>query len=92
MLGKVLAISLVLGLGSVAPAVGGQLEEKGGSKTAPPKERVLDLGNHTSLEMVLIPAGEFMMGAADSDKDAPPEERPRHRVRITEPSTSANTS
>ena len=35
--------------------------------------------------MVLIPAGEFMMGSADSDPDASSDEKPRHRVRINEP-------
>ena len=37
------------------------------------------------LEMVLIPAGEFMMGSPDSDKDAAADEKPQHRVRITKP-------
>ena len=31
----------------------------------------------------LIPAGEFMMGSPDDDKDAAPHEKPRHRVRIS---------
>ena len=35
--------------------------------------------------MVLIPAGEFMMGSPDSDKDAIDWEKPQHRVRITKP-------
>jgi len=29
-----------------------------------------------------IPAGEFTMGAADADRDARPDERPRHRVKL----------
>ncbi len=37
------------------------------------------------LEMVLIPAGEFLMGSPDSDKDADADEKPQHRVRITKP-------
>ena len=35
-----------------------------------PKEATFDLGNGLKLEMVLIPAGEFLMGSPDSDKDA----------------------
>ena len=51
----------------------------------PPKELAVDLGKGIKLEMVLIPAGEFMMGSADSDKDATHYEKPQHRVRITKP-------
>jgi formylglycine-generating enzyme required for sulfatase activity len=35
--------------------------------------------------LVLIPAGEFLMGSPDSDKDAEPDEKPQHRVRIARP-------
>ena len=41
-----------------------------GVKKGPPKEFAVDLGNGVKLEMVLIPAGEFLMGSPDSDKDA----------------------
>jgi formylglycine-generating enzyme required for sulfatase activity len=37
------------------------------------------------MKLVLIPAGEFLMGSPDSDKDAKPDEKPQHRVRITRP-------
>ena len=36
-------------------------------------------------ELALIPAGEFLMGSPDSDKDACGDEKPQHRVRITKP-------
>ena len=36
--------------------------------------------NSIGMELVLIPAGEFMMGSAESD-----DEKPQHKVRITEP-------
>jgi formylglycine-generating enzyme required for sulfatase activity len=49
------------------------------------KQIALDLGNGIKLELVLIPAGEFMMGSPDSDKNALLFEKPQHRVRITKP-------
>jgi formylglycine-generating enzyme required for sulfatase activity len=52
-----------------------------------PKEKqiAVDLGQGVKLEMVLIPAGEFLMGSPASDKTASREEKPQHRVRITKP-------
>ena len=37
------------------------------------------------MKLALIPAGEFLMGSPDSDKDASDDEKPQHRVRITQP-------
>ena len=56
-----------------------------GPQTPPPnKEIVVDLRDANSnlwkMEMVLIPAGEFLMGSPDSAF-----EKPQHRVRITKP-------
>jgi formylglycine-generating enzyme required for sulfatase activity len=53
--------------------------------TLPGKELSVDLGGGVKLEMVLIPAGEFLMGSPDSDRDAVTNEKPYHRVRITRP-------
>src|SRR5207302_1934517 len=47
----------------------------------PPKEIVNSIG----MKLKLIPAGEFLMGSPDSDKDASNDEKPQHRVRITQP-------
>ena len=41
--------------------------------------------NSIGMKLVLIPAGEFLMGSPDSDKDAEDDEKPQHRVRITRP-------
>jgi formylglycine-generating enzyme required for sulfatase activity len=37
------------------------------------------------MKLVLVPAGEFLMGSPDSDKAASADEKPPHRVRITRP-------
>jgi formylglycine-generating enzyme required for sulfatase activity/tetratricopeptide (TPR) repeat protein len=55
------------------------------SQHSPEEKIAVDLGGSVSLEMVLIPAGEFMMGSSDSDRDALPIEKPQCRVRITKP-------
>src|SRR5262249_19699354 len=41
--------------------------------------------NTIGMRLVLIPAGGFLMGSPDSDKDARDDEKPQHRVRITRP-------
>jgi len=46
-----------------------------------PVEKTVDLGGGLSYRLVLVPAGEFVMG----DADGPPDERPLHRVRIDKP-------
>jgi formylglycine-generating enzyme required for sulfatase activity len=57
-----------------------------GSKTeALRREIAADLGNRVKLELVLIPAGEFLMGSPGSDGVASGDEKPQHRVRITKP-------
>jgi formylglycine-generating enzyme required for sulfatase activity len=51
----------------------------------PAKTLAVDLGGGVKMEMILIPAGEFLMGSPGSDKDAGADEHPQHRVRITKP-------
>jgi len=41
--------------------------------------------NSIGMKMVVIPAGEFLMGSPASDPDAIDDEKPQHRVRITRP-------
>ena len=61
---------LLMALGSLALAAAAEPKEAGGKTKSPPKELTVDLGKGIKLEMVLIPAGEFLMGSPDSDKDA----------------------
>ena len=41
--------------------------------------------NSIGMELVLIPAGEFLMGSPDSDSEANIWEKPQHWVRLSEP-------
>jgi formylglycine-generating enzyme required for sulfatase activity len=43
-----------------------------------------DLGNGTSLKMVKIPAGKFMMGSPASEEARNENEGPRHQVKVSE--------
>ncbi len=57
-----------------------------------PKDRVPETGvmrktltNLLGMKLILIPAGEFLMGSEASDKEAADDEKPKHKVRITRP-------
>jgi formylglycine-generating enzyme required for sulfatase activity len=50
-----------------------------------PKEVSVDLANGIKLELLLIPAGEFMMGSPESETSRLVMDKPQHRVRITKP-------
>jgi len=45
----------------------------------------LELSNSLDTRFVLLPAGQFWMGAPDTDLQAERDERQRHQVRITKP-------
>lgn len=50
-----------------------------------PVEITIPLTTTVKMEVVLIPPGEFWMGASDDDKNASEDEKPRHKVRIGKP-------
>ena len=66
-------------------ATGEQKAAAGGKAQALPREIAVELGKGVKLEMMLIPAGEFLMGSPDADRSAKAYEKPQHRVRITKP-------
>jgi len=64
------------GIGAVQPETR-NLEPE----TAPPQTMALDLGGGVKMDMVLVKAGEFMMGSDDGDGN----EKPVHKVKISQP-------
>ena len=50
----------------------------------PAKEMTLDLGNGASMKLVLIPAGKFLMGSPETEKDRQKDEV-QHEVAISKP-------
>ena len=49
------------------------------------KEISVDLGEGVKMQIVLIPAGEFLMGSPSTEKERGSDEGPQHKVRITKP-------
>ena len=64
---------------------GAKTKEMGdaGSSSAP--AALSEQSNSIGMEFVLIPAGQFKMGAADNERSAGREEKPQHVVEITHP-------
>ena len=66
MLRQVSTVALVvMAVGGVAIATAEEPKESGKTKS-PPKEVTVDLGKGVKLDLVLIPAGEFLMGSGES--------------------------
>src|SRR5262245_7031719 len=59
------------------PSTGGEREGKNDRHPARP------VTNSLGMVFVAVPAGEYLMGAPDTDDLAQPDERPRHKVRIS---------
>ena len=71
--------------GSPTGAVDRPAQALMGKPPVPPADVEKLVTNSLGMKLVLIPAGEFLMGSDDSDKDAYDFEKPRHRVRISRP-------
>ncbi|MBN1788829.1 MAG: formylglycine-generating enzyme family protein [Sedimentisphaerales bacterium] len=50
-----------------------------------PIEAEFALGNNVSIRFILIPAGEFLMGSSNKEKQRQPDEGPVHQVTISRP-------
>ncbi len=83
--GWTVALVAFAALGSLALATAPEPTEAGSTTKSPSKTLAVDLGGGMKMEMIPIPAGEFMMGSPDSDNYAIEDEKPQHRVRITKP-------
>ena len=76
---------------SIIPKIEGNPSEKNrkenpdkDQEVKPGKVEVIELGKDAKLEMVLIPAGKFMMGSPDSEKGRDKKET-QHEVTLTKP-------
>ncbi len=55
-------------------------------RTAPLPKRPPDvITNSIELKLRRVPAGDFLMGSPETDKDALPDEKPQHKVKLTKP-------
>jgi len=81
---SIVVVVVMVAVGSLAVAAAAEPKTDSTTKSLS-KGLTFDLGKGIKLEMVLIPAGEFVMGSPDSDKDGFDWEKPQHRVRITTP-------
>ena len=61
-----------------------QAQQPGAGGAAKAKELTLDLGNKVMLKLVQIPAGKFLMGSPDGEKDRNKDEV-QHEVTISKP-------
>jgi formylglycine-generating enzyme required for sulfatase activity len=69
----------------VSPSRPPPLVERRPELVPAPAPAPTEITNSIGIKLVLIPAGEFLMGSPDSDPDADADEKPQHRVRITRP-------
>jgi formylglycine-generating enzyme required for sulfatase activity len=73
---RILGIAVVLGLVGALTVLAQEVK--------PGKAEVIDLGKDVKLEMVLVPAGKFVMGSPKKEKDRSDDET-QHEVTLTKP-------
>jgi formylglycine-generating enzyme required for sulfatase activity len=78
------ALALGIFLTVVAGESSGQTPAPAAGAANKPGELVLNLGDHRTLKVVQIPAGDFVMGSPESEKGHTANEAPQRRVRITQ--------
>ncbi|GCL48667.1 hypothetical protein NIES3804_02180 [Microcystis aeruginosa NIES-3804] len=85
---KVLITFGLFTVGTVASNIFAQLFRQNPTPPPSPSPRPLappfteNLPNGVTLEMVGLPAGQFLMGSPDSDPDARDNEKPQHQVKV----------
>lgn len=67
---------------AVSPPIAGKCRE---IQTQSTKGLQLDLGDRITMDLALIPAGKFMMGSPNDEKDRSGDEGPQHNVMISRP-------
>lgn len=60
-------------------------ERRGATPGRAQEELTLDLGNNVKMKLALIPAGKFMMGSPDSERDRINNEGPQREVTLSQP-------
>ncbi|MCY2991291.1 MAG: SUMF1/EgtB/PvdO family nonheme iron enzyme [Planctomycetota bacterium] len=63
----------------------GRLPSMNTPPNSPTAATLPSISNSIGMKLVLLPAGEFLMGSLDSDRGADANEKPQHRVQITKP-------
>ncbi len=80
------AVFAALAFASVAPAQQpSDAQAEAAKALGCPAEFRLDLGGGVKMTFVLVPAGEFMMGAPAAESPLDPDETPQTRVRFAKP-------
>lgn len=72
-------------LGDAAAGVPSERRRSNARDGNSPRTLTLDCGGGVTTELVLIPAGKFLMGSLDSEPQRDDDEGPQHRVTISRP-------